>query len=302
MCLVTSTAPHISLMLIAVHRWSHMLTVIIPAHNEQDVIADCLNGLLVQRCAPHAIEIIVCANGCVDNTVQICQSYSDQFAARGIAYQLLQTSTGNKNNALNIADSAASNAARLYLDADVICSPELLQQSLCAIDTDEPVYFSGTLSIPAGASFFSNAYGKIWSAMPYVRNIVTGIGCYGVNKAGRALWQEFPKIHSDDKFVRLLFSDAQCKKLEAWYEWPVPQGLLNLIKIRTRWNKGNKELQTRFPDLSFGNTSRYKADKSSIATMLSHPLQTLVFLFVYGTAALLASLSKESQIKWIRAR
>ena len=280
-----------------------MITIIIPAYNEQDVISNCLQSLLAQHCCSTELELIVSANGCTDNTVTVCESFRSRFNKKHISYRILQTTAGNKCNALNIADNAATYPARLYLDADVTCSPELLQQALQEFDSNEPVYFSGTISITAGSSYISNAYGKIWAAMPYIRNTGTGIGCYGVNKHGRALWGEFPKIHSDDKFVRMLFTQEQRPETSATYEWPVPQGLFTLIKVRTRWNQGNRELKTRFPDLFSNNTSRFKTDKHSILTMIKNPIKTLVFLFIYITAVLLAGISKnQSQITWSRAR
>ena len=296
-----------------------MLTIIIPAHNEQSVIPDCLQSLLEQRLdqrpveqkeqqpeqrrAGNHIEVIISANGCTDATVSICQSFQPAFENKGFSFQVLETSNGNKIDALNLADSKAAYSSRLYLDADVILEPALLRQALILIDNPQPVYFSGTLSIPSSESFFSNAYSKIWIALPYIRDAVTGIGCYGVNPAGRALWEHFPAIHSDDKYVRLLFSYDQCKKTSATYQWPVPQGLLTLIKVRARWIKGTRQLRSSFPVLYKNHSGRFKTDTKSLKTMISDPVSTLVFIFVYTIAAALASLGqKNPQLKWTRAR
>ncbi len=171
--------------------------------------------------------------------------------------------------------------------------------------TEKPVYFSGTLSISAGKSFFSNAYRKTWTAMPYIRDAVTGIGCYGVNSAGRAQWGKFPSIHSDDKYVRMQFGDKQCVKLDAAYHRPIPQGLLTLVKVRTRWIRGNKELRSRFPHLlqKKSESKRLKTDRQSITTMLTNPIHTLAFIMVYATAASLAEVGRDQpKIRWSRAR
>jgi len=280
-----------------------MLSVIIPAYNEQDVIADCLRSLLAQNCTSITPEILVAANGCTDNTVRICQSFKPEFEGRGFSYRVIDIEQGSKNNALNSADDIAQYPARLYLDADVTCEPDLLQQAAEVIENGNPLYFSGTLLVPEGESCFSNAYGKIWAAMPYVRDAVTGIGCYGVNAAGRKLWGKFPSIHSDDKFVRMLFKEEQCIELKAAYQWPVPQGLLTLIKVRTRWIKGNHELRSRFPHLHQDSVARVKTDRQSITTMLTNPLQTVTFLVIYAAAALLAIISRDQAgINWSRAR
>ena len=171
------------------------------------------------------------------------------------------------------------------------------------LDSPEPVYFSGALAIKPGSSFISNAYGKIWQAMPYIREAVIGIGCYGVDAAGRTKWSDFPTIHSDDKFVRLLFAKHQCCKTEARYYWPIPQGLLTLIKVRIRWIRGNRQLKARFPDLLRKDDGRMKVDWNLCKTSLRHPVSTLVFLFVYGVSAGIAVLQPEHlQIGWSRAR
>lgn len=43
-------------------------TVIIPAHNEEAVIARCLAAILRDAPAGHRMQIIVAANGCCDAT------------------------------------------------------------------------------------------------------------------------------------------------------------------------------------------------------------------------------------------
>lgn len=279
-----------------------MLTIIIPACNEEAVIVDCLQSLSNQT-TRSPIEIVIAANGCTDRTVAVCNSFKSGFEDKGVRYVVLDTNASSKNEALNIADDKACYPSRLYLDADVTCSPDLVRQACQLLNTSKAVYFSGSLSIPTGDSFFSNAYGLIWMAMPYIRNAVTGIGCYGVNAAGRKMWDKFPKLHSDDKFVRMLFTSEQRKKIKANYEWPVPQGLFTLIKVRARWIKGNRELRNRFPLLFFNDKKRMQMDRKSLTTMLCNPVATLVFLFVYGSASMIALLGGSGgQIVWSRAR
>ncbi len=279
-----------------------MLSIIIPAYNEEAVIADCLHSLLQQSCSS-PVEVLICANGCQDNTVQICDSYVAAFQLKGYELRVLELQTGNKNKALNFADSQARYGSRLYLDADIICDAGLVEQAIELLDTSEPVYVSGALSIKPGRSFISNAYGKIWGETPYIRKNVTGIGCYGVNEAGRKYWGEFPMIHSDDKFVRLLFTTGQRVQTRAGYYWPVPQGLLTLIQVRIRWIKGNRQLKSHFPELSLKEGGRLKIDRKFLKTALLHPVSSMVFIFVYGVSALIATASTHgADISWSRAR
>ena len=50
-----------------------MATIIVPAHNESAVIADCLNSIVNQQGVDH---VIVACNGCTDNTAE---SVREQF-------------------------------------------------------------------------------------------------------------------------------------------------------------------------------------------------------------------------------
>ncbi len=222
---------------------------------------------------------------------------------KGYLYRVLESAAQSKNEALNYADARAVYPSRLYLDADVKCGPDLLRQAQQLLNINAPVYFSGSLTISKGQSFFSNAYGLIWKTMPYIRDSVTGIGCYGVNERGRELWGKFPLLHSDDKFVRMHFTGEQRRKLTATYEWPVPQGLIALIKVRARWIKGNRELQRRFPTLLSSDNRRLKLDRRSLTTMLHNPMATLAFLTVYSSASLISLLGRRhAGIEWVRAR
>lgn len=279
-----------------------MLTIIIPAYNEASVISECLESLLVQN-YQGALEIIVAANGCTDQTAAIARGYESSFAAKDYSLVVIDITHGNKNNALNHADSIARFGNRLYLDADVISDPELIRQLISELQAVEPVYASGSLSIREGRSFISRCYGTIWKSTPYIRDTIPGCGCYAVNTAGRQLWQQFPKIHSDDKFVRLLFSHKQRKQVSAKYYWPLPQGFLTLINIRTRWTRGNRQLAILHPELSVNDSKRFEWDFRFIKHILCNPLATIIFASIYGIATLRAYQGEAHlPIIWSRAR
>lgn len=284
-----------------------MLSIIIPAFNEETVIEACLDSLLQQKRDSKSqnflFEIIVAANGCYDKTVFLCKNYYDLMAERGIKFIVLELTEGNKNNAINTADNIASFSSRLYLDADVVCEPFLVAQIITLLDVSSPRYASGTLAIQDGPSFFSRAYGKIWRKTPYIRDTIPGCGCYAVNNSGRKLWKKFPMIHSDDKFVRLLFDHSQRKQASAKYFWPLPQGFFTLLKIRIRWIHGNRQLVSSFPELQENDSKRLKVDLDFLKTVLSNPISTIVFLTIYFLAATYAYLKpKTNTIRWTRAR
>jgi len=279
-----------------------MLTIIIPAFNEASVIGHCLDSVMAQSFRG-SIEVIVAANGCSDDTAAISHTYKAPFEAIGYTLLVLELAQGNKNHALNHADSLARFDNRLYLDADVTCDEHLIAQLMTVLQTSKPIYASGALAIQEGSSFASRCYGLIWKATPYIRDTIPGCGCYAVNAAGRRLWGLFPKIHSDDKFVRLSFSHPQRRQVNAHYHWPLPQGLFTLINIRTRWTRGNRQLALLHPELSVNDSKRVQWDMRFIKHLLNHPVATVIFGFIYGISTLRAYQGNaQLPIIWSRAR
>ena len=84
-----------------------MISIIIPAYNEEKYLEKTLKSIHEQTTDDH--EIIVVANGCTDNTEKIAQRYADR------------TFSINKPNvslARNIGASHAKGDILLFLDAD----------------------------------------------------------------------------------------------------------------------------------------------------------------------------------------
>jgi glycosyltransferase involved in cell wall biosynthesis len=75
-----------------------MATVIVPAHNEENGIADCLNSIINQAGVDH---IIVPCNGCTDRTVEIVQSQFPDVVC-------LDIEKPSKTNALNVAEGSVT--------------------------------------------------------------------------------------------------------------------------------------------------------------------------------------------------
>ena len=281
-----------------------LLSIVIPAHNEEGVIRPCLESLIAQDspAAPEfGVEVIVVANACSDRTAALARELEPLARARGYGWTVIEDCVGGKARALNRGDAMARGGIRVYLDADVVCSPTLLGELATALEGDAPLYASGAITIPPGASWVSRRYGEFWSRLPFVAADVSGCGLYAVNAAGRRRWGAFPKLHSDDKFVRLLFSRAERRRVAARYSWPVPEGLLTLLRVRRRWCEGNAELRHAYPDLRADSGPGTAWQYARLA--LSRPVSACVFSIIYAGGALLAARHETSTpIQWRRAR
>ena len=224
-------------------------SILIPAHNEAAYLPACLDAVFASGIGRQQVEVVVIANGCTDNTSDIASSYSEQAALKGFHLKVLDLAEGSKLKALNAGESAATGAALIYLDADVIVSPALIAQITAALDTDAPRYASGQPNVTTGSDPLIRAYTRFWLTTPFMTNGVPGFGVFAMNRAGRARWGGWPDIISDDTFARLHFTPAERLSVPASYDWPMIDSFGALVRVRRRQDVGVAEVADRFPEL-----------------------------------------------------
>lgn len=124
--------------------YNKKISVIIPAYNEEKVIADCLTALLkIKETSSHSIEIIVCNNNSSDNTAAIVSSFP--------GVKLVQEEKQGISYARQRAFKASEGVIIASLDADCIPDLDWIDRAV-EIFNDEQV-----LSV-AGLCEFSNDY------------------------------------------------------------------------------------------------------------------------------------------------
>ena len=274
-------------------------SVILPARDEAAWIAPCLTALLAQDTAAGQLEVIVVANGCRDATAAIARDHADRFAARGWTLKVLELpDEGGKPGALNAGDAAAQGAVRIYLDADVRCSPSLIGQLRQALDTPEPRYATGRLRVPPAQSWVTRRYAELWLQLPFTApGTAPGAGIFAVNAAGRGRWGSFPAVISDDTFARLQFCPAERHEVTADYLWPMPEGFMRLSRVRRRQDAGVAEIRRAFPSL-LGNEGKPPLRPADLAGLA---LRRPVALAVYA-AVLLSNRLRPARAEWERGR
>jgi glycosyltransferase involved in cell wall biosynthesis len=95
---------------------SRMISVIIPAHNEERYLRETLEALRRQNYG--WFEVIVVANGCTDRTREV---------ARGLCHRLIVLSQRSLGVARNLGARMARGEILLFLDADTILEPMALR-------------------------------------------------------------------------------------------------------------------------------------------------------------------------------
>src|SRR3569832_2208237 len=110
---------------------ARMISIIIPAHNEERYLEQTLNAL--RRQTYGWFEVIVVANGCTDRTKEV---------ARGKCNRLIVLSEKGLGVARNLGARMARGELLLFLDADTILDPNALR---VIAQTFSPKYAAGTV-------------------------------------------------------------------------------------------------------------------------------------------------------------
>ena len=277
---------------------NQLISILIPAHNEAAYIADCLIALFASQPLPPetSVEVLVLANGCTDDTARIAAA---TVAPQGWDMHVLDLPEGGKLNALNTGDAAAKGDVLIYLDADVLVEPELIGQIAKALSSSAALYASGRPVVASADSWVTRNYGRFWQKLPFVAQGVPGFGLFAMTRAGRQRWDQWPDIISDDTFARLSFTPSERVSTSARYQWPMVEGLANLVRVRRRQNIGVAEIESQFPDLLQND------EKASLGLsgLLPLALRDPVGFMVYATVSLLVKTPLfATKSRWARGR
>ncbi|OGH07738.1 MAG: hypothetical protein A2W22_03255 [Candidatus Levybacteria bacterium RBG_16_35_11] len=141
------------------------VSVVIPVHNEEKYIEECLKSLLNQE--EKADEIIVVDNNCTDKTIKICKKYPVK-----IVKEAKQGIIASRNKGFNLA----GNEIIARCDADVIVPKDWIKRIKQNFKNKDLVALGGPIvyyDLPLKTTFFSNAY-SLASKKIFKSNVLMG--------------------------------------------------------------------------------------------------------------------------------
>lgn len=242
-----------------------MISVIIPAHNEEQVIRRCLKAF-VPGAEPGELEVVVVCNACNDRTAEIAREF-------GAPVTVLEVERPSKANALNVGEGVATGFPRVYMDADVVMSMDGLRQLAAPLARGEVLAAAPGVEtvFGPGAAWAVRAYYDFWMALPFVQEGMMAAGVYAVSEAGRRRFDHFPEIIADDGFFRLQFTSQERIEVKgAVSRVTAPSAWMDLIRIKTRSRLGIYQLRERYPD-HFARETRSKQYGRTLRTMVGRP-------------------------------
>jgi hypothetical protein len=251
-----------------------MLSVVIPAHNEEAVIGRCLRAL-VEGARTGELEVVVVCNGCSDRTAQVAREFGDPV-------RVVETTMAGKSLALRLGDRSARGFPRFYVDADVVLPLAAVRAVARALEAGEALAAAPRMRVDlSGRPWSVRAYYDVWTRLPYHAGGTIGSGVYALSREGRARFGEFPDLISDDGFVRLHFAPAErMTVMGASFLVTPPETLGGVIAIKTRSQKGLMQLHRAHPELLANDPRDYRP---ALRRLLLDPRRwaaVAVYLFV----------------------
>ena len=243
---------------IAVARWP-MITVFIAAHNEEKVIAGCIEALLNTDYPADRLKIIPVNDRSGDGTGAIIDGYVARFPSRISPFHRSSGKAG-KSAALKDALQYAEGDIAIIFDADYVPGRGLLKQLVAPFfDPEVGAVMGRVVPVNSGANLLTRMLDLERSAgyqvdqqarmnlnlLPQYGGTVGGVRLSAVAAVGG--WHDDTLAEDTDITFRLMFNGwktVYTNRSECYEE--VPEDWAVRIKQVTRWAKGHNQVMARY--------------------------------------------------------
>ena len=97
------------------------VSVVIPTYNRRSSLERCLSSLAAQSFPVSEYEVIVVADGCTDDTVELLRAFAPPFT-----FRWLEQANQGAPAAQNVGIAAATGDVIVFLDDDCVCEPDVV--------------------------------------------------------------------------------------------------------------------------------------------------------------------------------
>lgn len=248
--------------------------VVVPAHDEERVVARCVRALL-DGADPAELRVVVVSNGSGDATVERARA-----AVRpGELVEVVETAAASKVGALRRGLARADGAAVLVVDADVVVPVGTARELIRAV-RGPGAWVAGARPVldTSGASWAVRRYYRVWQELPYVRGGVIGTGVFALSADAVAQIGTFPDVVNDDGWVRRRFPAGKRRLVDAPFTVVAARTVRALTARRARVLNGNRQLDAELGPDPEGGT--WAAVGRGLADRRFGPLDAATFVLV----------------------
>jgi len=267
-----------------------VVSIVVPAHNEEAVIAANLGHLLASARIGE-FDVIVVPNACVDRTADIAR----QFPVR-----VVETDVPGKAHAIRLADEVCRTFPRVYLDADVRLSTESVRSLV------EVCLRPGVLACAPTPTLDLDGVGAVVRRVHRVHDLLmaptralAGVGVYVLTEEGHARVFPMPAdVISDDGWVHASFAAHERVVLVDAESTVRPARTVTAhLRRRLRVRRGNRQLA------DFGRVNpEGQLRLGSIVTLVTQrrvgPLDAGCYLMVLAVDRVLTRVRRRQETVW----
>ena len=216
------------------------IAVIVPAFNEEKVIAGTLECLLGDAKAGE-FEVTVVCNGCHDQTAKAAKEASGDI-------NVIELTEASKTAAINAGLQGVRSSKIVLLDSDIRISTDDCRALVDALDDPGVDAAIGHMDInDSGCAWSVKAFYRIWIRHPYV--------CKGKFAAAFAISKEamdrigaLPDVIADDTYLKRMIPNDRVAVVDGvHFRVNVPRDIATLIRVRSRVRRGNRQLARYTP-------------------------------------------------------
>lgn len=245
---------------------NYSISVVIPAHNEENHIASCIESLLSQTIPVD--EIIVVVNDSNDRTAANAKKYKN--------VKVIETDVSGLINARNIGFNVSNSTVIARLNADVVCEPswnESIKKIFSNEASDALAGVAKTVMLPFWPYFRSIFWSKmyLWYAEAYFgipilwgANMVIKKSAWDKIKSSCCICDQ--DVHEDqDLSIHLAINKLKVVSTDncivntlekSYYDWPKFYRYNQIRKKTKKSHKGYKEKSQGFTISTFGRIWR----------------------------------------------
>jgi glycosyltransferase involved in cell wall biosynthesis len=212
-----------------------VVSIVVPAHNEEAVIAANLRRLL-EGSVPGEFDVVVVANACADGTAA---------AARQVpGVRVVETPVPGKPHALRLGDEVCRTFPRIYLDADVELSGASVRELVAACAQPGVLACAPAPELDlTGAGPVVKRVHRVHDALIAPQRALAGAGAYVLTEPGHERVFPMPDVISDDGLVHASFASHERVVVRTARSLVRPARTVSAyLNRRVRVRRGNRQL------------------------------------------------------------
>lgn len=151
------------------------VSIIIPAHNEENVIGHKLNNLISLNYPKELMEIIIASDNSTDKTNEIVEDFIEKNKNFNIVLYKVNKRQG-KTNAQNEAVKIAKGEILIFSDANAMLDKDSIIHMVSSFTSEDIIYVTGKLEYVNSSEFASSkAENRYWNYDLFMRKMESDI-------------------------------------------------------------------------------------------------------------------------------